>query len=81
VGVRSDFAKVVELFNIADDDELLQAMKDANFFAIFVGIDQSGQSPAFLRPTSRTRSSILSVRVSSFKRRSQTPLLHAPIEK
>src|ERR1700676_1800111 len=25
--------------NIADDEELLQAMKDANFFAIFVGIE------------------------------------------
>jgi hypothetical protein len=42
---------------------------------------QSGQSPAFLRPTSRTRSLILSMRVSSFKRRSRTPSSHAPIEK
>ena len=25
--------------NIADDDDLLQAMKDANFFGIFVGIE------------------------------------------
>ena len=25
--------------NLADDDEMLQAMKDANFFAVFVGIE------------------------------------------
>src|SRR5258708_7339107 len=38
---------------------------------------QSGRSPAFRRPTSKTLSSILSLSALSFKKRSQTPASHA----
>src|SRR5712672_3121865 len=42
---------------------------------------QSGQSPAFRRPTSRTRSSILSMRVSSFKKRKTNSSITRPDRK
>jgi radical SAM superfamily enzyme YgiQ (UPF0313 family) len=45
--------------NIADDSELLQAMKDANFFAIFVGIESPDpETLAQMRKKQNTRRNI-----------------------
>src|SRR5262249_37732549 len=45
--------------NIADDSELLQAMKDANFFAIFVGIESPDQETlAQMKKKQNTRRNI-----------------------
>jgi hypothetical protein len=53
--------------NIADDDDMLQAMKDANFFGIFVGIESPdpetlssrcarSRTPSATSPRASTRS-------------------------
>ena len=41
--------------NLADDDELLQLMQEANFFAIFVGIESPDGDAACRCRRSRTR--------------------------